>query len=157
MPTRISLAEIEKRKDEIPIYAVLPIPPFGENVPFETIGRTTFKKYVRQTYDRLQSRNELPASGYCTHIPFIILQNCKEPYVVRIKNEPNKTAANALINSGISLAKPVNVANENVANVTKNNVKSTVIAPPHSEYTVNFYTLSNFCLRTEWAQWHCIY
>lgn len=138
LPTRISLAEIEKKKDEIPIYAVLPIPPFGDKVPFETIGRTTFKKFIRQTYDRLQSRNELPASGYCTHIPFVILPNCKEPYVVRMKNEPSKTPANALIKPGTSLSKPANIMNENVVNVTKSNVKTSDNAPTHSEYTSRF-------------------
>lgn len=145
LPTRISLAEIEKKKDEFPMYAVLPIPPFGENVPFETIGRSTFKKYIRQTYDRLQSRNELPASGYCTHIPFVILQNCKEPYVVRTENEPKKTPVNALIKPGTSLSKPANIANENVTNMsksvpnvlTKSNVKSSDIAPSYSEYTID--------------------
>lgn len=139
LPTRISLAEIEKKKDEIPIYAVLPIPPFGENVPFETIGRSTFKKYIRQTYDRLQSRNELPASGYCTHIPFVIMKNCNEPYVVRIKNDPNKTPVNALNKPGTSLAR--SVSNDNVANVTKSSVKSSDIPPPHSMYTLDFYTV----------------
>lgn len=141
LPIRISMTDIEKKMDEFPIYAVLPIPQFGENVPFETIGRTTFKKYIRQSYDRLQSRNELPASGYCTHIPFVISQNCKEPYVVRAKKDPNKTPVNALIKPGTSLSKAPSISNENVTNVTKNNAKSSDTAPSHSEYSANFHTV----------------
>lgn len=96
LPIRYSLEEIEAKKDQIKLYVVLPIPQFSGHTPFETIGRTTFKKYVKKSYEELQLRKELPLGDYI-NIPFVVLHKIKNPYVVclqDIKGEAEEEIAN---------------------------------------------------------------
>lgn len=86
LPIRYSLKEIEALKNEIKMYVVLPIPETSGSTPFETIGRTTFKKYIKKLYEKLQWSGELPPGSY-VHIPFVILKNARDPYVVHIQDE----------------------------------------------------------------------
>lgn len=116
IPERYTLEQIEAAKNKIPCYVVLPVPPLCNPNQFETVGRTTFKKYVRHSYDELYARNELPRGNYL-NIPFIVLRSAKNPYVV---DTSTRTTAN--VNIPFKETPPI----------------SDGFAPPHSKFYFDF-------------------
>lgn len=95
LPSRVSLDEISA--NHIEKYVVLPLPPNCKPKDFETIGRTTFKKYVIRLYSEFFS-----LEPDCWNIPFLLLPEAINPYIMHrpakqintepamnIKSEPN--------------------------------------------------------------------
>lgn len=80
-PIRVTTAEIQS--GNIDRYIVLPVPPQSNPVDFEAIGRTSFKKYVTRLYSELFS-----LEPNFLDIPFVVLREATEPYIVRGTTEP---------------------------------------------------------------------
>lgn len=66
-------------------YIILNIPTHGQSVPFETIGRTTFKKFVLKAYTDFYDSGALKTSNFKS-VPFVI---SKTPTVARVVYLPN--------------------------------------------------------------------
>lgn len=83
-PIRYSCEEIESNK--IGKYIVLPFPPNIDFVDFESIGRTTFKKYVLRLYKEYfgEDDNNL-------NIPFVFLHEATKPYIVHKNYQQSAT------------------------------------------------------------------
>lgn len=82
-PTRLSPQEIELKRNQLKAYAVLPVPAHAVPLQFETIGRTTFKKYITKAYETLYSQGAFPIIDIW-NCPFIISPDAKVPHVVNI-------------------------------------------------------------------------
>lgn len=80
LPPRVSLEDI--LANHIDRYIVLPVPPYSKPRDFETIGRTTFKRYVIRLYTENFSLEKDLWS-----IPFLLLPEAQNPYII---NRPNK-------------------------------------------------------------------
>lgn len=72
-PTRLSLGHVEANRSQFPSYVVLPLPPHSHNTSFETIGVTTFKKYITKAYESLQ---------VASSVPFVILSTATTAHIV---------------------------------------------------------------------------
>lgn len=96
MPVRFSQEQIDANRSQIKIFVVLPIPPHATQVQFETIGRTTFKKYVIKCYEDLFDKGSLKTSDF-TNVPFVVSETATAPHVVRVLSQqqqqpPNQSA-----------------------------------------------------------------
>lgn len=87
-PTRLSEEEI-LANPAYTAYVVLNIPTHGQNVPFDTIGRTTFKKFILKSYADFYDNGSLKTSNFKS-VPFVI---SKTPTVARVVYVPNKRQA----------------------------------------------------------------
>lgn len=67
-------------------YVILNIPTHGQNVPFDTIGRTTFKKFILKAYADFYDNGSLKTSNFKS-VPFVI---SKTPTIARVVYVPNK-------------------------------------------------------------------
>ncbi|XP_055309871.1 nuclear RNA export factor 2 [Sitodiplosis mosellana] len=85
-PVRLSPDEIEANRNNISAYVVLPIPPHAVPLQFETIGRTTFKKYVVKAYENLFAQDAFPIQDYW-NIPFVIAREAKVPHLVHTQTQ----------------------------------------------------------------------
>lgn len=61
-------------------YVVLNIPTHGKHVPFDTIGRTTFKKYIVKSYTDFYDNRTLKTTDFKS-VPFVI---SKTPTIARV-------------------------------------------------------------------------
>lgn len=84
-PVRFSQEQIDANRNQIKAYVVLPIPKHANNVPFETIGRTTFKKYILHSYGNLFSQGSLKTNDF-NNIPFVITEKPTIAHVVYVEN-----------------------------------------------------------------------
>lgn len=87
-PTRLTEEEIVSNP-AYTAYVVLNIPTHGRNVPFDTIGRTTFKKFILKSYADFYDSGSLKTSNFKS-VPFVI---SKTPTVARVVYVPNKRQA----------------------------------------------------------------
>lgn len=85
-PIRLSQEHIDAHRDQIKTYVVLPIPNHAQNVPFETIGVTTFKKYILKSYQTLFCQPFFTSSVY-TKVPFVISDKPVIPHVVHTQQQ----------------------------------------------------------------------
>lgn len=85
-PTRFNSEEEILANPAYSAYVVLNIPTHGQNVPFDTIGRTTFKKYILKSYTDFYDNGSLKTSNFKI-VPFVI---SKTPTVARVVYVPNK-------------------------------------------------------------------
>lgn len=85
-PVRFSSEDIEANRNKIKAYVVLPVPPHAAALQFETIGRTTFKKYVLKAYENLFAQNAFPIADYW-NTPFIISPEAKVPHIVHTQSQ----------------------------------------------------------------------
>lgn len=85
-PTRFSPEEIEANRSKIPAYVVLPIPTHATQLQFESIGRTTFKKYVLKAYENLFVQDAFPIADYW-NTPFIVSPEAKVPHIVHTQTD----------------------------------------------------------------------
>lgn len=85
-PVRLEPEEIEASRDQIKSYVVLPVPSSQAEKQFETIGRTTFKKFIIKAYETLFTQNSFHTPDFLS-IPFIISRTCKIPYIVHTKSQ----------------------------------------------------------------------
>lgn len=85
-PVRYSPEEIEANRNKIKAYVVLPVPPHAAALQFETIGRTTFKKYVLKAYETLFAQGAFPITDYW-NTPFIISPEAKAVHIVHTHNQ----------------------------------------------------------------------
>lgn len=84
-PTRLTEEEILGNPDYT-TYVVLNIPEHGKAVAFDTIGRTTFKKFILKSYADFYDRGALQTSNFKT-VPFVI---SKTPTTARVVTKSNK-------------------------------------------------------------------
>lgn len=89
LPTRFTPQEIELNRDKLRAYAVLPVPEHAIiPLQFETIGRTTFKKYIIKSYEALFSQRKFPVSDFW-NVPYIISTvPTTVPHVINIEQQP---------------------------------------------------------------------
>lgn len=85
-PTRLSPDEIEAQRNQIKAYVILPVPPHAVPLQFETIGRTTFKKYVLKAYENLFEQDAFPISDYW-NIPFVVSPDARVPHIVHTQSQ----------------------------------------------------------------------
>lgn len=85
-PVRYSPKEIEANRNKIKAYVVLPVPPHAVPLQFETIGRTTFKKYVLKAYETLFAQSAFPITDYW-NTPFIVSPEAKVVHIVHTHNQ----------------------------------------------------------------------
>lgn len=85
-PIRFSPEEIEANRDKIKAYVVLPVPPHANAAQFETIGRTTFKKYVLKSYENFLAKNAFSSSDYW-NTPFVISKKVKQPQIIKTQTQ----------------------------------------------------------------------
>lgn len=66
----------------------MPVPKHAEHTPFETIGRTTFKKYITKSYEELISQSPFIPDFFS--LPFVISKEATVPQLVHTqkKSEP---------------------------------------------------------------------
>lgn len=69
-PPRLTEEEIVANP-EYTAYVILNIPTHGKNVPFDTIGRTTFKKFILKAYTDFYDNGSLKTSNFRS-VPFVI-------------------------------------------------------------------------------------
>lgn len=85
-PKRCSPDEIEVNRSKLKAYVVVPVPQHAAEGQFETIGRTTFKKFVIKAYENLVGQ-----SGFSIHdfwnVPFIVSKTTKKPHIVKIPTD----------------------------------------------------------------------
>lgn len=75
-------------------YVILNIPTHGQNVPFDTIGRTTFKKFVLKSYAEFYDNGSLKTSDFKS-VPFVISKTPTVARVVYISNNRQPVDTNA--------------------------------------------------------------
>ncbi|XP_031637468.1 nuclear RNA export factor 2 [Contarinia nasturtii] len=80
-PKRFGPDEIEANRNKIKAYVVCPVPEHAVPQQFETIGRTTFKKYILKVYENLYDQSAFPISKYW-NIPFVVSHDTRIPYIV---------------------------------------------------------------------------
>lgn len=121
-PTRMTEEEILANPAHT-AYVVLNIPTHGQNVPFDTIGRTTFKKFILKAYADFYDSGALKTSDFKS-VPFVI---SKTPTVARVVHLANKRQAPETIYPGNSQKK-----NKVVSPVKKNQSQNQVkqVHPP---------------------------
>lgn len=93
-PTRLTEEEI-LANPAYTAYVILNIPTHGQNVPFDTIGRTTFKKFIIKSYTDFYDNGSLKTSNFKS-VPFIISETPTVARVVYVSNnrQPLETNAN---------------------------------------------------------------
>lgn len=85
-PKRCSPEEIEVNRSNLKAYVVLPVPPYAAEGQFETIGRTTFKKFVIKAYENLVGQSGFPIHDFL-NVPFIVSKTTKKPHIVKISTD----------------------------------------------------------------------
>lgn len=91
-PVRITPDDIAKNRNKFKAYAVLPVPKhYQSGIQFDTIGVTTFKKYIIRTYETLLAQKAFTFSD-CWDTPFIISTEDKIPRVVNIQSDTQTQA-----------------------------------------------------------------
>lgn len=88
-PTRLTEEEI-LANPAYTAYVILNIPTHGQNVPFDTIGRTTFKKFIIKSYTDFYDCGSLKTSNFKS-VPFVISE---KPTIARVVYPSSETNAN---------------------------------------------------------------
>lgn len=84
-PIRLTEEEI-LANPEYTAYVILNIPEHGKSTAFDTIGRTTFKKYIIKEYSNFYAIGALKTSNFRS-VPFVI---SKVPTLARVAYKSNK-------------------------------------------------------------------
>lgn len=156
IPTRLSPQEIESKRNKLKAYAVLPVPEHAVPGQFETIGRTTFKKYIQKAYETLYSKSAFPIAEFW-NIPYIISPDATFPHVVNItpqsqtQSQPPaqlqaataqsprqiSAAVSAPVSAPIpaSVLAPVTQINPSMSNFSADD--GTYYAPSHRKFTLH--------------------
>lgn len=121
-PTRLSEEEI-LANPAYTTYVVLNIPQHGQNVPFDTVGRTTFKKFILKSYADFYDSGALKTSNFKS-VPFVI---SKTPTVARVVYVPNKRQAPEA-NTANNNSKKNKVVSPQKPNQNQNQIKQ--VHPP---------------------------
>lgn len=121
-PTRLSEEEI-LANPTYTAYVVLNIPTHGHNVPFDTIGRTTFKKFILKSYADFYDNGSLKTSNFKS-VPFVI---SKTPTTARVVYVNKRQAPNG--NTANNLSKKNKVVSPQKPNQNQNQIKQ-VFPPP---------------------------
>lgn len=85
-PLRFEPEQIDSNRNQIKSYVLLPVPKHAEHTPFESIGRTTFKKYITKSYEDLISQGPFIADFFS--FPFVISKEATVAQVVHVQNKP---------------------------------------------------------------------
>lgn len=107
-PTRVTTVEIEKNSSKFKAYAVLPVPEYAQKIQFDTIGVTTFKKYIIRSYEKLLAQKAFTIPD-CWDIPFVISAEAKVPRVVNISQGNQAQAQTPSKQQVVTQSMPLNI------------------------------------------------